>query len=86
MVTIVIWSLPVPFLGDSGVTSEPAQRADVPHLPGHAEEHDDHQRMPAPFLFRLHHHSPPLGQQGSRRSLFPPPTAVWEPSSKVTIG
>lgn len=29
----------------------------MPHLSGHAEEHHDHQGVPAPLLRRLHHHS-----------------------------
>ena len=41
---------------DCGQSAEFAQRAHVPHLLGYAEEDDDHQGVPPPFLFRLYYH------------------------------
>ncbi|KAM3843832.1 E3 ubiquitin-protein ligase RING1 isoform 1-T1 [Vipera latastei] len=50
--------------GDRRVPPQPAQRADVPHLPGHAQAHHDHQGVPAPLLLRLHRHRPAQREQG----------------------
>lgn len=33
----------------------------MPHLPGHAEEHHDHQGVSAPVLLRMHRHRPAIG-------------------------
>lgn len=43
--------------GDRRVAPLPAQWTHVPHLSGHVEEHNDHQRMSAPLLRWLYHHS-----------------------------
>jgi len=50
--------------GDRGVPAEPPQRADVSHLPGHAQEDDDDEGVPAPLLLRLHCDRPAFRQQG----------------------
>lgn len=42
--------------GGGGVPPLSAQRADVSHLSGHAEEHHDDQRVSPPLLLRLHRH------------------------------
>lgn len=49
---------------DCRFAAESAERTDVPHLPGHAEEDDDHQGVSASVLLRLHHYRPAIGQQG----------------------
>lgn len=43
---------------DCSFPSVAALRTYVPHLPGHAEEYNDHQGVPPPLLLRLHRHSP----------------------------
>lgn len=42
--------------GDRRESEEPAQRANVSNLPGHAQENNDHQGVPPPLLLRLHYH------------------------------
>lgn len=53
-----------------GVSSLAAQRADVSHLSGHAEEHNDHQRVSAPLLLRLHRHRPAIWVKTLQRELL----------------
>lgn len=43
---------------DCGFPSVTAFRTHVPHLPGHAEEYNDHQGVPPPILLRLYRHGP----------------------------
>lgn len=46
------------WLGNSGVTEEPAQWTDVSHLFGYVKKHHDNKRMFASFLCWLYHYSP----------------------------
>lgn len=46
------------WLGDSGVTQEPAQWTDVSHLFGYVKKHHDDKRVFASFLCWLYHYSP----------------------------